>query len=85
MVRGDQQRGDGGVQMRVKRFATAFLCVTAAAGIIGGAANADPSNTGTVEYDFYDCTGDTDDFTAVKQPGGAAALQVSTVVGRSWC
>jgi hypothetical protein len=50
--------------------------VSAIAGtVLGGAANADPSNGGTLTYHFYDC-GTVQDFDAVKQPSQAAALHL---------
>lgn len=63
--------------MTLKRSAATFACVSALAGsVLGGVAYADPDNTGTVTYSYYDCSGDVDPFDAVKQPGGAAALHV---------
>jgi len=51
-----------------------------AGSVLGGSAQADPSNTGTVTYDFTDCVastgGDVEDFQAVKQFGEGAALHL---------
>jgi hypothetical protein len=62
--------------MRLRRSAAAFACVSAIAGsVVGGVANADPSNRKTLTYFFHDC-GSRPDFYAVKQPSQAAALHL---------
>lgn len=67
--------------MRLKRCAATFACVAAvAASVLGGAANADPSNDNTLTYDFTQCVastgGSVPDFQAVKQLSQAAALHL---------
>jgi hypothetical protein len=67
--------------MRLRRSAATFACLSAIAGtILGGVANADPSNDGTVTYDFTQCVASTGgsvaDFQAVKQLSEAAALHL---------
>jgi len=46
-----------------------------AGSVLGGVANADPSNRKTLTYFFHDC-GSVQDFYAVKQPSQAAALHL---------
>jgi hypothetical protein len=67
--------------MRLKRSAATFACLSALAGsVLGGGANADPGNSGTVTYDFTQCVassgGSVPDFQAVKEFGQAAALHL---------
>jgi hypothetical protein len=67
--------------MRLKRCAATFACVAAiAASVLGGAANADPSNDNTLTYNFTQCVastgGSVPDFQAVKELSQAAALRL---------
>ena len=67
--------------MTLRRSMATFACLSVIAGsVLGGSAQADPSNTGTVTYDFTDCVastgGDVEDFQAVKQFGEGAALHL---------
>jgi hypothetical protein len=67
--------------MTLRRSAATLACLSAIAGsVLGGSAQADPSNTGTVTYDFTDCVassgGTVADFQAVKQFSQAAALHL---------
>jgi hypothetical protein len=67
--------------MRLRRSAATFACLSALAGsVLGGVAKADPSNSGTVTYDFTQCVassgGSVPDFQAVKEFSQAAALHL---------
>jgi hypothetical protein len=67
--------------MTLRRSAATLACLSAIAGsVLGGSAQADPSNSGTVTYDFTDCVassgGTVSDFQAVKQFSEAAALHL---------
>jgi len=67
--------------MTLRRSAATLACLSVIAGsVLGGSAQADPSNTGTVTYDFSDCvTSDgeaVEDFQAVKQFSEGAALHL---------
>jgi hypothetical protein len=67
--------------MRLKRSAATFACLATITGsVLGGVANADPSNGNTLTYDFTECVASTGgpvpDFQAVKQLSQAAALHL---------
>lgn len=62
--------------MRLKRSATALVCVSALAGSFGGVATAEPNNDKTLTYVFTECTSGPSYFEAVKQPSEAAALHL---------
>lgn len=67
--------------MTLRRSAATLACLSAIAGsVLGGSAQADPSNTGTVTYGFTACVassgGAVADFQAVKQFSQAAALHL---------
>ena len=55
-----------------------FVALLVCVGMLGvQAASAAPSTPATLTYEFTDCVGEgPDSFTAVKQPSGAAGLQV---------
>jgi hypothetical protein len=67
--------------MTLRRSAATLACLSVIAGsVLGGSAQADPSNPGTVTYDFTDCV-DSDgdavlDFQAVKEFSEGAALHL---------
>jgi hypothetical protein len=67
--------------MNLRRSAATFACLAAMAGsVLGGIANADPSNGNTLTYAFTQCVastgGSVPDFQAVKQLSQAAALHL---------
>ncbi len=67
--------------MSLRRCAAMFLCLAAITGsVLGGVANADPSNGKTLTYDFTQCVassgGSVPGFQAVKELSQAAALQL---------
>ena len=62
------------------RSTIALLALAAGAAVPAAAASADPSTPSTLTYEFTDCTGPAGtptEFDAVKQPGEAAALQLT--------
>jgi hypothetical protein len=67
--------------MTLRRSVATLACLSVIAGsLLGESAQADPSNTGTVTYDFTDCVASTgggvEDFHAVKQFSEGAALHL---------
>jgi hypothetical protein len=68
--------------MTVRRSAGTLACLSVIAGsVLGGVAEADPSNDRTLTYEFTQCTFDATgaavpDFKGVKQPSQAAAVHL---------